>query len=310
MNCAICGKDNQAGTRFCVHCGAALTVPPAGTPQQSTIAAAGAILGPKPPPASSAAPSASAPSTATVPVYTPRPAYLPPTADVASVPPDVQSVPAVPAYNADPKKAGLIVVVIGVVGLLAVGGYLGWQFLGGPTENKGALTRIEAPPPTQPSSPRASTESSATPPSIATETSKGPDAKSAAPTADEAKSSVAPAEEPKSTSAAPPKSDSKGASKATSSRPAAAPVITAPSAPAAPPQIAAHPVAPASGMATAPSPVVDRWAQFAEELHRCQAEAFLSRVVCDQRVRIRYCDGYWGKVAQCPGAIANPDRGQ
>jgi hypothetical protein len=32
--------------------------------------------------------------------------------------------------------------------------------------------------------------------------------------------------------------------------------------------------------------------------------------VCDQRVRLRYCDGYWGKVAQCPGAVANPDRGQ
>jgi hypothetical protein len=127
---------------------------------------------------------------------------------------------------------------------------------------------------------------------------------------DEAKSSVAPAEEPKSASAALPKSESKAASKARSNRPPAAPVVTTPSAPAAPPQIAAHPVAPAGGMATAPTPVVDRWAQFAEELHRCQAESFLSRVVCDQRVRIRYCEGYWGKVAQCPGAIANPDRGQ
>ena len=78
MNCAICGKDNQAGTRFCVHCGAALTVQPTGGTQQSTIAAAGAILGPKPPPTSSAAPSAPAPPTATVPVYTPRPAYVPP----------------------------------------------------------------------------------------------------------------------------------------------------------------------------------------------------------------------------------------
>jgi len=62
-------------------------------------------------------------------------------------------------------------------------------------------------------------------------------------------------------------------------------------------------------MAAGASPV-DRWAKFAEELHRCQSETFLSRVVCDQRVRIRYCEGYWGKVAQCPGAIANPDRGQ
>jgi len=88
--------------------------------------------------------------------------------------------------------------------------------------------------------------------------------------------------------------------------PAAAPPVAPPAAP----QVAARPAVPASAIATAPTPVVDRWAQFAEELHRCQAETFLSRVVCDQRVRIRYCDGYWGKVAQCPGAIANPDRGQ
>src|SRR5204862_7858272 len=85
MNCAICGKDNQAGTRFCVHCGAALTIPPAGAPQQNTIAAAGAILGPKSPPTSSATPPATAPPTATVPIFTPRPAYAPPPADIGSV---------------------------------------------------------------------------------------------------------------------------------------------------------------------------------------------------------------------------------
>src|ERR1700719_1924769 len=123
MNCAICGKANQAGTRFCVHCGAALTIPPAGASQQSTIAAAGAILGPKSGPISSAAPPAPAPPTATVPIFTARPAYAPPPADVSSVPPEVQSGPAEPAYNADPKRAGLVVAVIGIVGLLAVGGY-------------------------------------------------------------------------------------------------------------------------------------------------------------------------------------------
>jgi hypothetical protein len=47
-----------------------------------------------------------------------------------------------------------------------------------------------------------------------------------------------------------------------------------------------------------------------EELRRCQSESFLARVVCDQRVRLRFCDGYWGKVAQCPGNVVNPDRGQ
>ena len=65
-----------------------------------------------------------------------------------------------------------------------------------------------------------------------------------------------------------------------------------------------------SGAVPAAASVADRWAQFAEDLHRCERETFLSRVVCDQRVRIRYCDGYWGKVPQCPGGVANPDRGQ
>jgi hypothetical protein len=307
MNCAICGKDNQAGTRFCVHCGAALTIPPAGAPQQSTIAAAGAILGPKSSPTSSAAPFAAGPPTATVPIFTPRPAYAPPPADIGSVPPDVQSSPAEPAYNADTKKAGMVVIVIGIVGLLAVGSYLGYKFFGGPTGMKDTLTRVEAPPPSQPSPAPTSAGSSAIPPTIPAETSKGPEEKSVPPAANEAKSRAAQAEEGKTPSPVPPKSESKTGPKSASNRPAANPVVTTPSVPATAPQIAAHPAAP---VATAASPAVDRWTQFAEELHRCQSETFLSRVVCDQRVRIRYCDGYWGKVAQCPGAIANPDRGQ
>ena len=194
MNCAICGKDNQAGTRFCVHCGAALTIPPASAPQQSTIAAAGAILGPKPPPISSAALSAPAPPTATVPIFTARPGYAPPPADVGSVPPDVQSGPAEPAYNADPKRSGLVVAVIGIVGLLAVGGYLGYKFLGGPTEMKDTLTRIEASPPSQPSPAPTSAGSSANAPTVTVEASKVAEEKSAPPRADVAKSPAAPAD--------------------------------------------------------------------------------------------------------------------
>ena len=55
-------------------------------------------------------------------------------------------------------------------------------------------------------------------------------------------------------------------------------------------------------------PAEDRWGRFAEELKRCQGESFMSRVICDQRVRLRYCDGYWNKVPQCPGGVTNPDR--
>jgi hypothetical protein len=32
---------------------------------------------------------------------------------------------------------------------------------------------------------------------------------------------------------------------------------------------------------------------------------FMARIVCGQRARFRYCDGYWGRVPQCPsGAVA------
>jgi hypothetical protein len=46
-----------------------------------------------------------------------------------------------------------------------------------------------------------------------------------------------------------------------------------------------------------------------DALARCAQESFIGRVVCEQRVRFRYCDGYSGKVAQCPDA-QNPNPGR
>ncbi|HLX27038.1 MAG TPA: hypothetical protein VKV24_00925 [Casimicrobiaceae bacterium] len=53
----------------------------------------------------------------------------------------------------------------------------------------------------------------------------------------------------------------------------------------------------------------DRWARMDDELSRCTREDFIARVVCGQRVRFRYCSGYWGKVSQCPGS-PTPEHGQ
>ena len=298
MNCAICGNDNQAGTRFCVHCGAAL-VAPAGTSPQNTIAAAGAILSPKKPAAAGL--SGSEP-TATIPPYTPRAAPPPEQRRVAA--PSVEPAPPIPAYNADPKRAGLIVVVIAAVGVLAAAAYVGFKVM----SNRGAgdvLTRIETPPSNTVPSPRTSGTNEAPP---APEPPKAVEAPSAPP-ASPVETRPATPEHPIAPPAPPPKAEAKATRASPSgqaSRQQTSPSAgTPPSAPAAqPPVHAAAPAAPAA------APVQDRWAQFAEELHRCQGEAFLSRVVCDQRVRLHYCDGYWGKVPQCPGAIANPDRGQ
>jgi hypothetical protein len=44
----------------------------------------------------------------------------------------------------------------------------------------------------------------------------------------------------------------------------------------------------------------DRWQLLADALVKCENETFLANVICVQRARWQYCDGYWGKVAQCP----------
>lgn len=58
-----------------------------------------------------------------------------------------------------------------------------------------------------------------------------------------------------------------------------------------------------------PAPPPDRWQLMAEAIARCGRENFVAGVICEQKVRLQYCDGYWGQVAQCPSGIVN-DHGQ
>ena len=49
----------------------------------------------------------------------------------------------------------------------------------------------------------------------------------------------------------------------------------------------------------------DRLQALDEALAQCGGN-FIERIVCGQRARFRYCDGYWGRVPQCPsGAVAD-----
>ena len=93
----------------------------------------------------------------------------------------------------------------------------------------------------------------------------------------------------------------------------AAAQTTAPPAPAAapaPPAPAVRaPTARAPAVVPSVPPVNDRWAKMNDELSRCTREDFITRVICGQRVRFRYCEGYWGKVDACPASPA-PERGQ
>lgn len=50
-------------------------------------------------------------------------------------------------------------------------------------------------------------------------------------------------------------------------------------------------------------PVIpDRWQAMNDALARCSREGFLASVVCTERARMQFCEGYWGAVPQCRGA--------
>jgi hypothetical protein len=50
----------------------------------------------------------------------------------------------------------------------------------------------------------------------------------------------------------------------------------------------------------APSPAtVDDGQSLATMLEKCSEEKFLAGVICEQKVRLRYCEGKWGQVPQC-----------
>ena len=74
---------------------------------------------------------------------------------------------------------------------------------------------------------------------------------------------------------------------------------------------ATEPPAPPPAVVPPPRPVPrpDRWQLMADAIAQCGREGFFAGVVCEQRIRLQYCEGYWGQAAQCPSGIPN-DHGQ
>src|SRR4051812_43310132 len=108
MNCAVCGKDNQPGTRFCVHCGASLAAvaPPASAPPRPTPAPSGGGTG------ATVARGAVAPAAA-----------LDTGTRAAMASPSVAYTNSVPAYEAEPSAAGRkILLGIGIAALVIAAG--------------------------------------------------------------------------------------------------------------------------------------------------------------------------------------------
>jgi hypothetical protein len=65
---------------------------------------------------------------------------------------------------------------------------------------------------------------------------------------------------------------------------------------------AASPAPPTAAPAAAPpqEPVkLDRWQTMNAAIARCPRADFFAGVLCEQRVRLQYCEGYWGDVPEC-----------
>ncbi len=79
-------------------------------------------------------------------------------------------------------------------------------------------------------------------------------------------------------------------------------------APVAPPASASDAVAapPPPLVVETPEPVApDRWQLLASATSRCERENPIAGLLCKERARLQYCEGYWGTAPQCPGSVAN-----
>jgi len=330
VTCASCGKQVAPGARFCVHCGAEQSVP---TPIAVVAAASMSRSGRREAANAAHAEPVHRPSprdSSAAPAADPTPLAPPAQTGVAN---DGHDSPTRPAYADAPQRRGLLLALLAacvVVAIAAAGTFI-WRLEGERTkaaaENAAAPTTSPAAPTTSPAAPVAAPSASveappATPPEPSTLAEPPP-----LPGAEEAQSNVSPPP------AAPAHAET-GAPveiKPLPPHPAATRSAQPRVAPGKAPSAASHAQGPAgqsesasrSAPAPAAAPPVEkvgaaqpaasrgsvRWKRLDEELSQCTREDFIARVICGQRVRFRYCDGYWGKVPQCPGNPA-PERGQ
>jgi hypothetical protein len=330
MRCVSCAAENPAGARFCIQCGAEQALP---TPIAAVAAAVSGQRG-----HAAVARAANAAQADLPHEHEPEPERRPRATVIAAVR-EARGMPerraraqpaaagAQPAYAQGPANGHLAAFLIALAFAIAAVAFGAWKMLGGelPSENRvpgpGPSVMSSFPPEATPS-PRRPTGSpspvpappsdASAPPSDASATPSPAAATPEAPRASEDKAgetgaaASASATQPieiRSLPAKPaPRPVHRRAAPEKAQPAAQPPAVQAP----APPPVRAPEVAAAP---PASAPVVDRWTRMADELSRCTREDFIARVICDQRVRFRYCGNYWGKVPQCPGSPA-PERGQ
>jgi hypothetical protein len=59
--------------------------------------------------------------------------------------------------------------------------------------------------------------------------------------------------------------------------------------------------------AALPPPIPDRWETMDDAIASCTRQGGLTGAMCELRVRAQSCEGYWGRVPQCPAGV-NGDR--
>jgi hypothetical protein len=305
--CIACGTENKAGARVCRQCGILIGSPAADTDAELTVA------GPAP-----AAPAtvnvddrdtvitrwASQRSAEPIDGVEPPRAASPPSA--ATTPPaPVPSPTAAPATR--PRSRAWLIGSLAAAALMLIGAFA-YVVIG-----SGKRTAEHAAAPKTAPAAKAPAPAAVQPPPVAVALAPPPAEPAPAPTPEIAAGQAQPASTEPVAAAA----QFRGTAADTSQRPgkpaadtarekqraerarqreaaAAAKRAAAQSAPAAQPDLVASADQPPE-----PKPL-SRWDRMAQENSACEAEGFFGRLACKEKLRWKYCPGYWGKVAQCP----------
>ena len=271
--CRFCDRHNPAGARFCNDCGSPLHLKPCNQCGAVNHQAATNCY----------KCGAECPALFTTPEATPVLPAADPTTPAWATPGDVDVAATVtqPLFAAGPLRAGWCLGAIATI--LIAGAYAAYRINAAKPDAMGVAS--------QP---------------IGADEHNVPTAASAVPMAVESKPV-----EPKTTAAlqAPILTTNPEAPKRASARQRPVPQLQA--------RIGATPPvakSPAAARVGAPVAETDKarqpepWQAMHVSLARCGGD-LIARIVCDQRVRRRFCEGHWGEAPECASRVAN-DRGQ
>lgn len=348
MKCTTCSYETQSGAKFCVQCGTTLptagagagaataapatpaSAPGPGSAVKSTLPGTDSSTGMRsgvgapPSPASTTGIRAAAPSASSTmsrpatPVST-SPASAGTTMSRPAIPPLGAPPTATPPPATSGNRVGMVVgAIVGGVAVLGICGYLGYRMLfGGESPNRIATSEpppaIVAAPTAVPELPKDSApapQGSSQDTAPAQSTAIPPDSEAKPLTTDSAKNATSTGTDPTKASATKDASKapgttvaSKDSSKDSTKDSSKAPPVVPGASP------STTDASKAGSPAAQQTAQVDRWKLMKDAMSRCGGETFFKRVACEQAVGLQYCEGYWGRVPQCPSGPPK-DHGQ